>query len=74
MKAGRQVKAFAEEIGRPMNEVSLNWLRQKEEVTSIIGGASSIQQLERNVHSLTWNLTEEMIARLNEISAPLEWL
>lgn len=74
MEAGRQVKAFAEEIGRPMNEVSLNWLRQKEEVTSIIGGASSIQQLERNVHSLTWDLEEDMIARLNEISAPLEWL
>ncbi len=74
MNAARKVKAFAEEIGHPMNEVSLNWLRQKEEVTSIIGGASSTEQLEKNVRCLNWELDEEMLARLNEITAPLEFL
>lgn len=73
MNAAKQVKAFAEEIGRPMNEVSVNWLRQKEEVTSIIGGASSIQQLEKNVNALTWELDDEMLCKLNEIIAPLEF-
>lgn len=73
MNAAKQVKAFADEIGRPMNEVSVNWLRQKEEVTSIIGGASSIQQLEKNVNALTWELDDEMLSKLNEIIAPLEF-
>lgn len=74
MNTAKQVKAFAEEIGHPMNEVSVNWLRQKEEITSIIGGASSIEQLEKNVHALTWELDEEMLRRLNEIIAPLEFV
>ena len=69
----KQIKAFADEIGRPMNEVSLNWLRQKEEVTSIIGGASSVEQLEKNIHSMTWDLDESMIEKLNEITAPVEF-
>lgn len=73
MNTAKQVKAFAEEIGRPMNEVSVNWLRQKEEVTSIIGGASSIQQLEKNVNALTWELDDEMLNKLNEIIAPVEF-
>ncbi|MDO4522107.1 MAG: aldo/keto reductase [Eubacteriales bacterium] len=74
MNAARQIKAFSDEIGHPMNEVSVNWLRQKEEVTSIIGGASSIEQLEKNVNSLSWELDDEMIAKLNEITVPLEWM
>lgn len=73
MNTAKEIKAFAEEIGRPMNEVSVNWLRQKPEVTSIIGGASSIQQLEKNVNALTWELDEEMLQKLNEIIAPLEY-
>lgn len=73
MNTAKQVKAFADEIGRPMNEVSVNWLRQKEEVTSIIGGASSIQQLEKNVNALTWELDNEMLNKLNEIIAPVEF-
>ena len=50
-----------------MNEVTLNWTRQQEEVTSIIGGAFSLEQLEHNRHCTTWNLTEEEIAKINEI-------
>lgn len=72
MNAAREVKKFAEEIGHPMNEVALNWLRQKPEVTSIIGGASSVGQIEKNIHCLTWELDDEMIERLNEISASLD--
>lgn len=55
-----------------MNEVSLNWLRQKEEITSIIGGASSIQQLESNINCITWNLSNDELKTLNEILIPFE--
>lgn len=74
METAKQIKAFADEIGKPMNEVSVNWLRQKDEVTSIIGGASSVEQLEKNIHALTWELDEQMLSRLNEIIAPLEFV
>ena len=67
-----KIKEFADSIGRPMNEVALNWLRQKEEITSIIGGASSVAQLEKNIHCTTWDLTQEELDQINLILAPFE--
>lgn len=72
-RAGAQkIKDFADAIGRPMNEVALNWMRQKEEITSIIGGASSVAQLEKNIRCTTWNLTQEELKQLDLILAPFE--
>ena len=68
----RKLKAFADEIGRPMNEMALNWLRQKEEVTSIIGGASSMEQLEKNLRCTEWDLTPEELGEIEKILAPFE--
>ena len=70
--AAEKLKKLADECGRPMSEISLNWLRQQPEVTSIIGGASSVKQLEQNVHCLTWDIDDGMNARINEIIAPFE--
>ena len=62
----------ANEIGKPINELAINWLRQKEEVTCIIGGVSSIAQLDKNVESIGWDISDEMMAKINEIIAPFE--
>lgn len=70
--AALKLKALAEEMGRPMNEIALNWLRQKDEVTSIIGGASSLDQLKKNVQCLTWDIREDEMLKINEITAPFE--
>ncbi len=67
----RKLKAFADEIGHPMNELTFNWMRQRAEVTSIIAGASSVEQLEKNVHSITWNISDEEMAKINEIIEPV---
>lgn len=71
-EGARKLKALADEMGRPMNEVSLNWLRQKEEVTSIIGGASSIAQLEKNAECCSWDISPEEMARIDQILEPFE--
>lgn len=71
-EAAEKLKKLADQSGRPMNEIALNWLRQKPEVTSIIGGASTIRQLEQNVHCLTWDIDDGMMAKINEIIAPFE--
>ena len=70
--AARQIKALSDEMGRPMNELALNWLRQKPEVTSIIGGASSTEQLEENIHCVTWNISDEEMKRIDKILEPFE--
>ena len=72
MEAANQLKKLSDEYGRPMNEIAENWLRQKEAVTSIIGGASSVRQVEENLHSLTWDIDEEMMAAIDRIIAPFE--
>jgi aryl-alcohol dehydrogenase-like predicted oxidoreductase len=60
-------------MGRPMNEICVNWLRQKEEVTCIIGGVSSIKQLEGNLHSMDWDITPDEMAEINRMIEPLRY-
>lgn len=63
---------FANNIKRPLNEIAFNWLRQRDEVTSIIGGASSLAQLEGNIHSTTWDLTDDELDQINNIIEPFK--
>lgn len=63
---------ICKEIDRPMSELALNWLRQKPEVTSIIGGASSLSQLEKNLHSLSWDIPVPVMAEIDDILKPFE--
>ena len=67
-----KLNEVAKQIGRPINELAINWLRQKEEVTCIIGGASSIAQLDKNVEAAEWDISDETLAQIDEIIAPFE--
>ncbi len=69
-----RLAAFAAEMGRPVNEIAVNWLRQKEEVTSIIGGVSSARQLEGNARALAWDITPEEMAEIDRIIEPFRYL
>ncbi|MCL2559086.1 MAG: aldo/keto reductase [Turicibacter sp.] len=70
LDAADEIKKVADEIGRPMSQVALNWLRQNPAVTSIISGASSVEQLEKNIESCSWDLDEETLAKLDIITLP----
>ncbi len=67
-----KLQELADEAGKPMYEVAMNWLRQKPEVTTIIGGVSSLGQLVKNLHSLTWDIDHKFMKKINEIIAPFE--
>lgn len=71
-KAANQLKELSGKYNRPMNQIALNWLRQNNEVTSIIGGVSSIEQLQQNVDSLSWDIDPQMMEEINEIIKPFE--
>ncbi len=68
-----KLDAFAKEMGRPVNEIALNWLRQKQEVTSIIGGVSSISQLNKNIDSISWDIRDDEMEKIEEIIAPFKY-
>jgi aryl-alcohol dehydrogenase-like predicted oxidoreductase len=50
-------------------QVAINWLLRRPGVTSVVLGARTIEQLEDNLHSISWELTNEEMETLNRVSA-----
>ncbi|WP_118179431.1 aldo/keto reductase [Paraburkholderia phosphatilytica] len=65
-----ELEAVANEAGRPMAQVALNWLHQKRGVSSIIVGATKVEQLQESLGALDFTLAPELVARLDAISEP----
>ncbi len=62
-----KIKVFGHEIGRPINEIAINWLRQQQGVTSIIGSIQHTSELTQNLKALSWKLTDDDIEVLEKI-------
>lgn len=62
------VQEVAQSLDKTPAQVALRWLLQKEEITSPIFGASSLEQYEENMGSIGWELSEEQWNQLDEIS------
>jgi aryl-alcohol dehydrogenase-like predicted oxidoreductase len=60
---------LAEETGKTIPQVALNWVLQRPTVSSIIFGARNEAQLRENFGAVGWDLTTEQVARLDEASA-----
>jgi aryl-alcohol dehydrogenase-like predicted oxidoreductase len=58
------VEALAGQLGRPMAQVALAWLRQKPGVAAPIIGITRLDQLHEAVAGLTLTLTPEQMAQL----------
>ena len=61
--------AVAQETGRNVPQVALNWLLQRPTVSSVIIGARDEAQLRQNLGAVGWTLTPEQVARLDAASA-----
>jgi len=61
--------AVAEETGRAVPQIAINWLLQRPTVSSVIIGARDEAQLRQNLGAVGWSLTHEQIARLDAASA-----
>ncbi|OAS83975.1 MULTISPECIES: aldo/keto reductase [Metabacillus] len=62
------VQEVTHEIDKTPAQVALNWLLNKEEITSPIFGASSLDQFEENMGSVGWKLSEEHWDNLDKVS------
>ncbi|MEJ6788713.1 aldo/keto reductase [Brevundimonas sp. BR2-1] len=60
---------IAEETGRSIPQIAINWLLARPSVTSVIMGARNEAQLRDNLGAVGWTLAQEQIARLNAVSA-----
>ena len=63
------VRAVAQETGKSCAAVSIAWLLAKPQVTSVIFGARTIEQLEPNLAGAELELTSGQLAALDQASA-----
>ena len=61
--------AIGHERGVSAAQVALNWVVSRPGVSTVIVGARNEAQLRDNLAAVTWRLTPEEIARLDEVSA-----
>ena len=61
--------SLAEETGKTVAQVALNWLLQRPTVVNIVIGARNEKQLQENFGAVGWNLTVDQIKRLDAASA-----
>ena len=66
------VRAIAAERGKTMTQVAVNWVLSHPEITVAISGSDTVEQLDDNLGALGWQLSEEEMATLNEVSEPEE--
>jgi aryl-alcohol dehydrogenase-like predicted oxidoreductase len=59
---------IAQETGKTVAQIALNWLLQRPTVATVIIGARNEEQLKQNLGAVGWNLTPEQIAKLDEAS------
>ncbi|QKZ12997.1 aldo/keto reductase [Spirosoma sp. KUDC1026] len=59
---------LAEEIGKTVAQVALNWVLQRPTVCNVIIGARNEEQMEQNLGAVGWNLSTEQIKRLDAAS------
>lgn len=57
--------AVAEETGRTVPQVALNWLLRRPTVSIVIIGARNEEQLHQNLGAVGWELTPAQVARLD---------
>ena len=60
--------ALAQETGKTIPQIALNWLLRKPTVASVIVGARNEEQLVQNIGAVGWALTPEQVAKLDAAS------
>ena len=59
----------AEETGKTIPQIALNWLLQRPTVSTVLIGARNEEQLRQNLGAVGWNLSPEQVTKLDAASA-----
>lgn len=59
----------AEETGKSIPQIAINWLLQRPTVSTVLIGARNEEQLRQNLGAIGWQLSADQIARLDAASA-----
>lgn len=61
---------WAGQHGRTVGELAVAWLASHPEVSSIIAGATSAEQVEANARAAEWSLTTDEVDAVGELTGP----
>ncbi len=64
-----ELTAFAKARGHTLLDLAFSWLIARPNISSVIAGATSPEQVEANVKSASWALTPEDMAEIDRITA-----
>lgn len=59
---------FAQQRGKTMLELAFSWLASRPQVSSVIAGATRVEQIEQNVKAIDWKLTADDMAAIDKIT------
>ncbi len=63
-----KLDVFAQERGRTLLELAFSWLAARPQVSSVIAGATRVEQIEQNVKAASWKLSAEDMAEIDRIT------
>src|ERR1700752_4974102 len=63
-----KLTAFADTRGHTLLELAFSWLAARPQVSSVIAGATRVEQVEQNVKAIAWKLTAQEMAEIDEIT------
>ncbi|RMF76510.1 MAG: aldo/keto reductase [Chloroflexi bacterium] len=67
-----ELRTISDELERPMAHIALAWLLHQPAVDSVIAGARNPQQVIENAAAADLTLSDDMLKRLDEITAPVK--
>jgi aryl-alcohol dehydrogenase-like predicted oxidoreductase len=68
-----ELEKVADELGRSMAQVAVNWVAHRPGVATVLIGATKLAQLEDNLRALDLSIPSELAKRLDQASAPTEF-
>lgn len=72
-EASLKLEKIASDINVPLNQVALQWLIQKDEVTTVLTGALNEEQIVSNAKACEVELKEDTLKKINEVILDFEF-
>jgi aryl-alcohol dehydrogenase-like predicted oxidoreductase len=63
-----KLQTFAQTRGHSMLELAFSWLALRPQISSVIAGATRVEQVEQNVKAIGWKLSAEEMAEIDGIT------
>jgi aryl-alcohol dehydrogenase-like predicted oxidoreductase len=64
----KALEMFAKERGHTLLALAFSWLASRPQVSSVIAGATSVEQIEQNVKAADWKLSADDLAEIDELT------